>query len=134
MTTANGQLQHAAISRELAERLGSLGEKQTVCAMVMLHTGVNGEAVAPRQSRQERKAAIESVRQASRAMLPEIDRILEHYDGKRLSKDVDALGSITVETTVEGIKALAASEHVKAILEDRSIFQLPQPERNALTR
>jgi hypothetical protein len=41
--------------------------------------------------------------------------------GERLTDDVDVLGSITVETTAEGIKALAASEHVKAILEDQSI-------------
>jgi hypothetical protein len=70
---------------------------------------------------------VEKARQAARAALPDIDRILEVYGGKRLSEDVDALGSLTVETTAEGVRALADSEHVKAVLEDQPIFRSPQP-------
>jgi hypothetical protein len=39
----------------------------------------------------------------------------------------NALGSIPVETTARGIAALAASEHVKAILEDQPISLLAKP-------
>jgi hypothetical protein len=59
--------------------------------------------------------------------LGEIDGILERFDGKR-SADVNALGSIPAETTARGIAALAASEHVKAILEDQPISLLARME------
>ena len=115
----------STISRELAVKLKGLPPKQTLRAMVMLRTDENGVSKADRSSRQEREATIQRVREASRSALPEIDLILTCHHGKRLSDDVDALGSITVETTAEGIKELSASEHVKAILEDQPIFQLP---------
>ncbi len=111
-----------AITDEFAAKLDRLGAEQPVRAMVMLQTGEEGEP-SRRQSWQERRRIIEEVRLASRSSLPDIDRILALHDGKRLSDDVDALGSIVVETTAEGIKALATSEHVKAILEDKSIWQ-----------
>jgi hypothetical protein len=59
--------------------------------------------------------------------LPDLDHILERFDGKRLGTSLDALGCIPVETTAEGIYALAASKHVKAILEDQPISLIPQP-------
>jgi hypothetical protein len=40
---------------------------------------------------------------------------------KKLTTNPDALGSISVETTAAGIAALAASEHVKAIIEDQAV-------------
>ncbi len=122
MSQINQEQQLPAITREFAAKLDNVGEKQPVRAMVMLQTGENGES-SRRQSWQERQRMIEEVRQASRSSLPDIDRILALHDGKRLSEDVDALGSIIVETTPEGIKALANSDHVKAIFEDKSIFQ-----------
>ena len=120
---SNHQKQQNGISREFAARLDSIGAKQLVRAIVMLQAGGNGEALARRQSRQERQETIERFRQFSRDTLPEIDHILEQYDGKRLSQDVDALGSISVETTAEGIRALASSEHVKAVFEDQPIIK-----------
>ena len=93
--------------------------------MVMLRTDENGVPKPNRSSRQDREATIQRVREASRSALPDIDFILARHHGKRLSEDVDALGSITVETTAGGIKELSASEHGKAILEDQPIFQLP---------
>lgn len=113
-----------AISREFAAKLNRLSAKQKVRAMVLVQAAEKGVSPTTQPSRQTRKAAIEKVRQFSRASLPNIDQILARYDGKRLSEDVDALGSITVETSAEGINALAASEHVKAIFEDQAIFPL----------
>lgn len=112
------------ISREFAAKLNRLGATQKVRALVLLRTATNGTVLTQRPSRPERKEAIEKVRAASRSSLPDIDQILASYNGKRLSEDVDALGSITVESTAEGIKALADSEHVKAIFEDQAIFPL----------
>ncbi len=112
------------ISHEFAAKLNRLSARQKVRAMVLVQAVENGVSQTVQPSRQTRKAAIEKVRQASRASLPNIDQILARYDGKRLSEDVDALGSISVEASAEGIKALADSEHVKAIFEDQAIFPL----------
>jgi hypothetical protein len=123
------QEQPPTISREFAARLDRLGAKQKVRAMVMLRAGENGQAPPRRAARHERQQIVEKTRQAARAALPDIDRILKIYGGSRLSEDVDALGSLTVETTAEGVRALADSEHVKAILEDQPILRPPQPRR-----
>ncbi len=53
--------------------------------------------------------------------LQEIDRILAHDQGKRLSEQPDALGTVAVETTPPGVFALAQSDRVKVILEDQGI-------------
>jgi hypothetical protein len=121
MSETNQKQEPTVISREFAARLNRLSAKQKVRAIVILQTG---EMLPRRSARQERQQMIEKVRQASRSALPEIDRILEPYEGRRLSEDVDALGSIIVETTAEGIRALAASDQVKALLEDQPILHL----------
>lgn len=128
MSQANKKQTLPTISRELAAKLDSLGAKQMVRAVVMLRTGETGMHETNRPKGQQRAEIIEKVRQESRAALPNIDRILEQFGGKRLSEDVDALGVIHIETTAEGIRALGVSEHVKAILEDQSIFRLLQPQ------
>ena len=129
MSEPNQKNLPATISRELAIRLKGLPPKQLVRAMVMLRTDENSMMSPARPSRQERETRIQQVREASRSALPHIDLILERHHGKRLSDDIDALGSITVETTAEGIRDLSASEHVKAILEDQPIFQIPSTRR-----
>ena len=57
------------------------------------------------------------------------DDILTRYDGKRLATSADALGCVPVETVAAGIKALAESEQIEAILEDQPIKPLPKPKR-----
>jgi len=127
MSQANRNQASSAISREFSARLDKLKATQKVRAVVMLQTGGETKISVGRASSPEREAAIEQVRQAARALLPHIDRILERYDGQRLTEDVNALGSIVVETTAEGIKALAASEYVKTMFEDQSIHRLQHP-------
>jgi hypothetical protein len=61
------------------------------------------------------------VRRLARPALLSIDRILHRFRGRRLAQGADALGSISVEATPAGIEALAASEYVRAILEDQPI-------------
>ena len=63
---------------------------------------------------------------AAKSLFACVRRDLERFDGKRLA-NVDALGCIPVEITASGVLALAASEHVKAILEDQPISLLAGP-------
>ena len=46
------------------------------------------------------------------------------FDGRRLTDDVDALGAVPVETTAEGVNALAALEQVRVIIEDQPVSLL----------
>lgn len=112
------------ISPQFNARLAQLGEKDTVRAIVMLRSKRTGVSAANRQSRTERRAEIRALRESEGQALSEIDEILQHYDGRRLKDKVDVLGSIPVEAVPAGIRALAASEHVKAILEDQEISLL----------
>lgn len=114
--------QPATISAEFAARLNRLSAQQKVRALVMLQTG--SVTLSSRPSRKERQQRVEGLRNAARASLAEVDQLLALYHGKRLSDDVDALGSITVEASADGIRALAASDQVKAIFEDQSLLSL----------
>lgn len=113
------------ISPEFAERLARLGPKQKVLAIVLLHGKSTGKASAPRRSHVSRQAAVDSKRKSAEQVLTDIDNILKRVGGQRLAKSPDALGSIPVQTTAAGINDLAASKHVKAILEDQKISLIP---------
>ena len=112
------------VSAEFQARLDRLGPEQRIRTVVLLKIGMTDGAPKRRQSRAERKAAIVAVRKFAEKALPEIDAILAQDGGMRLSKEVNALGSLSVETTPRGVAALAASEHVKAVLEDQAISSL----------
>ena len=124
MTGRNNEPQNAKISREFATRLNRLDPKQKVRAIVMLRARENGPAPTRSESRESRQAIIDEIRRSANEALPEIDKILERFEGKRLANEVNALGAIPVEATAAGIVALAASNHVKAILEDQPITSL----------
>lgn len=97
---------------------------QRIRATVVLRAQEPGEVSVRRQSRTERRAAIDTLRKGMEPALAEVDRILERHRGKRLTHEIDALGSVPVETTLAGITALAASEFVKAILEDQPLVRV----------
>lgn len=107
-----------------AARLLGVRPGQQIRATVVLRLHEAGEVAARRQSRAERHAAINALRKEMAPALAELDRILERHHGKRLTSELDALGSVPVETTLAGITALAASECVKAILEDQPVVQV----------
>lgn len=113
------------ISPAFASRLGRLGPRDEVRAIVMLRTGGAGLNHVRRRGSVGRRSAVESVRRALADALPDIDRILKRHRGKRLRNEVDALGAVPVVTTAAGINALTTSEHVKAIFEDQKIHGLP---------
>jgi hypothetical protein len=109
------------ISQQFKTRLDTLGAERKVRAIVMLGEGAPGKPAARRSARTDRSAAVAQVREQAESHLPDVDRILRRYSGKRLASHVDALGCVPVEVTPAGIKALAASEHVRAIFEDQPI-------------
>lgn len=121
MTYTGDIPQKAKIGPEFAVRLKRLAPQQKIRAIVMLYTKGVSELPGQRQSHVERQKAIEEIRKSVAPVLADIDDILERFDGRRLANSPDALGSIPVESTAAGIAALAASKHVKAILEDQAI-------------
>jgi hypothetical protein len=124
MASRKIHIQDSKISANFTSRLGKLKPNQKIRAIILLNVESGVEGQVKRLSSTERKSAMEAVRQSAQSALPEIDRILEDSDGKRLSNEINALGSIAVETTTDGIFSLAKSDHVKAILEDQSISLL----------
>lgn len=117
----------AKISHELDSRLRSLPPGGRVRALVLLATGVPAAARSRRLSKEERRAALDAVRQAGAGALDSLDEILAGHDGKRLAAGAGSLGTVPIETTVAGILALAESDQVKAILEDQKVTLQAQP-------
>lgn len=115
--------QQAKISREFSARLEHIKPKQKVRAIILLQGQQTGSAATQPRSRLARQDTISTIRQSSEQALRAIDRILKRFDGKRLA-DANTLGSVPVETTTEGISALADLDDVKAILEDQPISLL----------
>ncbi len=108
------------ISTEFLDRLSRLNPKQNIRVIVMLYTSERGKK-SRHQPRAERKKAMESILEASRKAIPEIDAILKRYGGEKLASTPDVLGCLPVETTVSGVNALTFLKEVKAVLEDQPI-------------
>jgi len=121
MTNSNDDIQQDKLSSEFARRLHHLKPGQKIRAIVMLHTENAGIPPARTSMRGKRQVIIEGIRKSTASTFPDLDRILERFNGKRLATSPDVLGCIPIETTADGINALAASEHVKTILEDQPI-------------
>jgi len=109
------------ISSEFSARLARLGPGDKVHAFVLLRTGTTSSRSSTRQNRSEREAAVKAARKSAERALTDIDKILKQHDGRRLARRPNALGSMPVETTAAGIKALARSRSVQAVLEDQPI-------------
>lgn len=121
MLKKTGNTPPSKLSREFAARLLRLNPEHKVRAIVMLRTENARTPSTKARTRGTRQETINAIRKSGAHALANIDRILERFDGKRLAAGPDALGSIPVETTADGISALAALEHVKAIFEDQAI-------------
>jgi hypothetical protein len=121
VTRKKGKAKEKKISSEFATRLRHFGPEDKVYAIVLLRTADIEGSSGRRQTRTEREEMIEAMRSSAEQALGDVDDILAHFDGQRLADRPDAIGAVPVETTPAGIKALASSKWVKAILEDQSI-------------
>jgi hypothetical protein len=121
MAERKGESVRQKISAEFAARLDGLGREEKVRAIVLLRSREGDESPAKRQSAGQRQAAVEGMQRSAEQVLESIDGILEQAGGQRLTGRPDALGSIAIEATAAGIKALAASEWVRAVMEDQGI-------------
>ena len=110
------------ISLEFAAKLNSYPATAKVRVIVLLES-VNPERNhnSLRQSRLERKAAIKAMQDLVKQSWQIVDRLIEDFDGKKLAIKPDVLGAIPIEITPAGIRALAVSDAVKAIIEDQQI-------------
>ena len=122
MANAIGSRRNRKLSAAFSARLERLEPRNIVQAVVMLRSSTGVGKSGRRQSGSDRQAAIDAARRSAQSTLADIDAILKRWGGKRLSDAPDALGAIVVQTTRGGITALAKSGHVKAILEDQSVF------------
>jgi hypothetical protein len=110
------------VSGALASRLDRLPRDETIQLIVRLNTPPMHDPPGDRAARRaNRAAAVDAVRVAARSALSEVDEILARFHGRRLSPDVNALGTILVETTAEGAHALAASRQVRTLLDNQSV-------------
>lgn len=119
-----GKIPRPKISDEFAARLERLGPHEEVRAIVMLATARPRAALKKRLSPRARQAAVKHTRRSLAEALPDIDLILKEHQGRRLKGALDVLGAVPVVTTPAGIKALTASEHVRAVFEDQAIFRV----------
>jgi hypothetical protein len=108
------------ISGEFERRLARLSPTQKIKALVMVRRD-GRTAGRVRASRAQRAERMKTIRGAVEKAVPEIDAILERHNGERLAHDVSPLGCVPVKTTAAGLKALAASKIVTAILEDQAV-------------
>jgi hypothetical protein len=104
------------ISAALEERLSRLGATDTLRAIVLL-------ALPEADRTLGRAERVRETKDAAAVAVREIDDILAQAAGRRTGEP-NALGSIAVETTVAGIRALARSEQVRAILEDQRMSSI----------
>ncbi len=117
------------ISDEFADRLASLSDQQKVRAVVMpapylVSNGSQGQRVRG----EERQAIVREARTRTEETFSEIDAVLAQAGGQRLTERGNALGFIVIETTVDGITAIADLNWVGTVLEDQSIRPVHQTE------
>lgn len=110
------------ISSEFACRLNHLAPQQKVSVIVFLRLENLDKPISLRQSRAERKAAMEGIRNSAKQALDYIRKILQEFGGTQLAESPDALGTIPVEICAAGVEALAASDAVKAVVEEQEII------------
>lgn len=112
------------ISAAFNARLAQLDPQGKVVAILVLHTKGAGGKPGRRQSSGQRGSAVDAVRTGAEEAFQHIDRVLAGSEGKRLAAHADALGTVSVETTLAGIQGLAMLDQVKAILEDQPMSSL----------
>jgi hypothetical protein len=116
------------ISDEFADRLAALAEDQTVRAVVMPAPYLVSNGSGTRVHGAERQAILREARTRAEETFSEVDAVLAQSGGQRLTERGNALGFIVIETTVDGITAIADLGWVGTVLEDQAIRPVHQPE------
>ena len=112
------------ISPEFERRLAAGEPDSTVQAVLLIATPFREELSSRLERAKRRREIREAINATAASALPEIDRVLAHFGGRRLSEQVDALGGLSVETTPAGIRALANTTGVRAILENQAVLPM----------
>lgn len=110
------------ISPEFVARLTNLEPQQKVRLIVLLQIQNVEDLSNKRQTKSERQTAIKAIQDSASDALENIQGIIEKFDGKQLREKPDLIGSIPIEIKVAGVNALTASDAVKAVMEDQSIY------------
>ena len=113
------------ISEVFESRLAGMASGTIVRAIVMIQVPPTVKPSGRRMTTAERLAVIDDIKQSAQTAFPAIDKALQPHGGKRLDETASAVGSICVEAMSSGIRALAALDRVKAILEDQSVSKPP---------
>jgi hypothetical protein len=121
------------ISPALTQRLDAMAPGAHVRALVMLETAASPDEppLRGRPRAVARRRAASATRAAGQSALPEIDRVLARHRGRRVAAAMNALGMVPVATTAAGVRALAALDRVKAIVEDQPIALVRPPHEPA---
>ena len=110
----------AKVSQSLAERLPSLGPTELARVILLLGAPTEGRSPSGRRNGQ-RADNVESIRAAARPALTSIDEALATHGGRRLSEDIDALGTVSVDATPAAVSALSSLSGVRAVLDDQPL-------------
>lgn len=116
-----GNPQKEKISAKFVTRLDNLRPGQRVRAIVFLCSKRGDKKSERRHTLIERQATIQRIQESTEQALVEVNSILDRFDSIRLTERPDALGSISVEATPAGIKAIAALKCVAVVIEDQEI-------------
>ncbi|HVR09215.1 MAG TPA: hypothetical protein VMW75_14290 [Thermoanaerobaculia bacterium] len=115
------------IGSEFGSRLRRLKRGQKVHVLLILAVGGPTEGSARVKTRKDRQEAITALHDEAAMGIAAIDHILARTGGRRLAAHPDAMGCLPIEATAAGIRELAVSKQVKAILEDQAIWLLARP-------
>jgi hypothetical protein len=114
------------ISDEFADRLAALPPEQNVRAVVMPASYLVNSGSGTRVRGEERQAILRESRIRTQETFAEVDSVLAEVGGQRLTECGNALGFIVVETTPNGIIAIADLGWVGTVMEDQAIRPVHQ--------
>lgn len=115
----------ATLSSAFSARLDHLPPSRKVRVIVVLDSAasrLSGRRGV--QTRRARARLIETTEAIAAVGLRTVDQVLKRYGGRRASGAPSVLGSVLVETTPAGVRALAKQPGVNAVLEDQPIRAL----------
>ncbi|UCE46711.1 MAG: hypothetical protein JSW47_13965 [Phycisphaerales bacterium] len=132
MATGSEDHPKPKLGAEFRLRLSQAEPDDRIRAVIVLNIAPPTAARAGRLSREAKERTARRMKEVATELLPEIDSVLRDYHGKRLTEDVDVLGTISVEAPAAGLLAVARCDTVRAVLEDQDISLLSfQPKEDS---